>query len=269
MDHQLIEDTALPERYVTGRLAGPERALFEEHLVDCPICLERIEASEGFAAGLKAASAPVGIPASAPLPPRRRAQRSTWLLAGACAASLLAVVLTNARLGRLARELVLERTAGVEARAQLNAAQQRLALERTAREAAEARHAAQQQRTPVRIPVLALMATRGTTAPALELTSAPEPFLLLAEREDPPRFQSYVVTVRSTEGVALWQGHVRPSSRDAVVVALDSGHLAPGTYSLALEGEGAGGRMVPVGRYTFRTVASASHAVTPGTDGPR
>ena len=267
MDHQLIEDTALPERYVTGRLEGRERALFEEHLVDCAVCLERIEASEVFAAGLKAASAPEGNAAPAQRPPRRRwAHRTTWLLAGACAASLLAAVLTNARLGRVGGELVLEKTASVEARAQLTAAQQQLARERTAREAAEARLAAQQQ-TPVRIPLLALVATRGATAPVLELSAAPEPFLLLAEREDPPRFQSYVATVRSAEGVSVWQGQVRPSSREAVVVALDSGHFPPGTYSLALEGEDASGRMVPVGRHTFRTVVSASQKDTPGTDG--
>ncbi len=257
MEHELIEDTTLPERYITGRLDGPERALFEEHLVDCPICLERLEASEGFAAGLKAVSAPVALPVPAPRFPRRWAHRSTWLWAGACAAGLLAVVMTNARLRDVARELVLERTAGVEARAQLSVAQQQLALERSAREAAEARLATQQPRTPGRIPLLALISTRGSSTPELEVSAAPEPFLLLAERESPPRFQSYVVTLRSTEGAVLFQGHVQPSSRDTVAVALDSGHFGPGTYSLAVEGEAVGGRLVPVGQYTFRTVAPA------------
>jgi hypothetical protein len=265
MDHQRIEDTALPERYVTGRLDGPERALFEEHLVDCPTCLERIEASEGFAAGLRAVSSPVGTPASTTFRPARRAHRSTWLLVSTCAAGLVGVVLMNARLGREARELVLERTATREARAQLTSTQQQLERERTSREAAEARLAALQRPTPVRIPVLALMAIRGTATPVVELTAGQSPFLLLAEREDPPRFQSYLVTVRSTEGTVLWQGHVQPSSRDAVVVALDSGHFAPGSYSLSLEGESTGGKVVQVGRYTFRTVA----AVAPGPDAPQ
>jgi hypothetical protein len=267
MDHQVIEDTALTERYVTGRLEGLERALFEEHLVDCPVCLQRIEASEGLAAGLKAASVPIAKPASAQSPSRRSwAHRTTWLLSGACAASLLAALLTNARLGRVGSEVALEKAANVEARAQLNAAQQQLAHERTAREAAEARLGAQQQ-TPVHIPLLALVATRGATVPALELSGAPGPFLLLAEREDPPRFPTYVVTVRSAEGVSLWQEQLRPSSRDAVVIALDSGHFPPGTYSLALEGEDTSGRRVPVGRHTFRTFVSASQKGVGGTDG--
>src|SRR5277367_4834015 len=130
MDHQVIEDTTLPERYVTGRLDGPERARFEEHLVDCPICLERIEASEGLAAGLKAISASVGLATSASRPPRRWAHRSSWLLAAACAAGLFAVVLSSARVGRLTHELVMEQSAGAEARAERNVAQQQLALER-------------------------------------------------------------------------------------------------------------------------------------------
>jgi len=187
------------------------------------------------------------------------------LAVAGCAAGLVAV-LANARFGRLSQELVSERTAGVEARAQRDAAQTQLAQERTARETAEARLAAQQKRTPVRIPVLALMATRGGTAPALELSAEGQPFILLAERENPPRFQSYVVTVRSTEGTLLWQGRVRPSSRDAVVVALDSGRFAPGSYSLMLEGEGGVGRPVRVEQYTFRIVSQAGHAVTPGSD---
>jgi hypothetical protein len=52
-------------------------------------------------------------------------------------------------------------------------------------------------------------------------------------------------------------------------VALDSGHFAAGTYSLTLEGEGVGGRLVKVEQYTFRTVASAAHAVMPGNEAPR
>jgi hypothetical protein len=254
MDHQLIEDTALPERYVTGRLDEAERARFEEHLVDCPICLERIEASEGFSAGLRGASPQVRIPPSAPSFSRRRATRSTWLLASACAASLVAVVLTGVRLAGVERELSSERTTTVEAQAKLKATQQQLMREKAGRETAEARLAAPRQRTPVQIPLLALIATRGGSAPTLELPAAPGPFLLLVERENPPRFQSYLATVRSTEGVAVWQGPVRPSSRDTVAVALDSGSFPTGTYSLVLEGVGVGGRMAPVARYSFRTV---------------
>jgi hypothetical protein len=269
MDHQLIEDTSLPERYLTGRLDGRERALFEEHLVDCQFCLERIEASEALATGLRALAAPVGRVASAPVLARRRAHRSTWLVLGACAASVLAVVVTNARRGQLARELASERTVSVEARGQLNAAREQLSVEHTAREAAEARLSAQPQRTAVRIPVLALIATRGASTAALELPAAPGPFLLLAERENPPHFQSYGVTLRSSAGAVLWQGHVRPSSRDVVAVALDSGRFAPGSYSLVLEGEGLGGRLSRVAQYSFRTVAAPSQGASPENDGPR
>ena len=57
MDHQTIEDSDLVEAYVTGRLADTERTEFETHLVDCPACLDRVEATQGLAAGLRALGA--------------------------------------------------------------------------------------------------------------------------------------------------------------------------------------------------------------------
>jgi hypothetical protein len=255
MNHQGIEDTDLAERYVTGRLNGQERADFEEHFVDCPVCLERIEANEGFATGLKGVKRPAKSSASTPR--RHWSRRPTWLLGGACAAGLLAIILLGARQRELSHELASEREALVEARREGGAAQQQLRLERTAREAAEARLLPRLQ-APARIPVLALLATRGPEVPTLELSAASEPFLLLVERENPPRFGSYVVTLRSGEGVVASQSHLRPSTRDAVVVALDSAQFAPGTYSLVIEGESPNGRLTPVGWHSFRTITAAA-----------
>ena len=259
MDHPLIDEELWPERYVTGRLDPAERSRFEAHFVDCPPCLDRIEAAEALASGLKAPGAGVKpVPSARSQARPRWALRSRWALVGACAAALLAVLWTTSALRKLQDEVAVERRTSAEARAEVAATRGQLEQERSARQQAQTRLDTQRQ-APVRVPVLALLATRGTEAPALELPDAAQPVVLSAEREEPPRFRSYFVSVRSEAGGEVWEGRLQPSSRDAVVLALDSSRFSLGTYILTLEGEDARGRRVPVGRYSFRTVAPAGH----------
>ena len=256
MDHQLIDDGLLPERYVTGRLDSAERTRFEAHFVDCPACLDRIEAAEGLAAGMMAATTvPAQVAPKRTDPARSRwAFRSRWAVAGVCAASLLAALWANTSRWRMEDEFASERRRGAEALTQVAAARTELEHERAARRDVEARLEAQ-RRPPVRVPMLTLLATRGADAPTLELPAVSQPLVFSTEREEPPRFSSYFVTIRSEAGTEVWLGDVRPSSRDAVVLALDSSHFALGKYVLTLEGEDTSGRKALVGRYFFQTVA--------------
>ena len=260
MDHPRIDDLLLPERYVTGRLNPAERAEFESHLVECPTCLDRVEAAEALSAGMEASPA---LPApAAPVRtsrvPFRWARRSGWALAGACAAGLLTVLWADAARSRMRDELGSERRKLGDAQAEVALARAQLEQERSARQQAEATNEAQ-HRPPVHVPVLALLATRGADSPTLELPETAQPIVLSVEREEPPRFSGYILSVYSEAGALVWQGRGEPSSRDAVVVALDSGHFGPGRYILNLEGEGASGRVVPVRRYPFRTVSAPRH----------
>ena len=113
----------------------------------------------------------------------------------------------------------------------------------------------EQRGRPVRVSVLALVATRGSEVPALELPATPAPVVLSVEREDPPRFGTYRATVLAAGGQQVWQEEARPSSRDAVVVALHSSLLSPGPYVLLLEGASQGGRWTPIARHGFQVVA--------------
>lgn len=258
MDHQLIDDGLFPERYVTGRLEPEERTRFEMHFVDCPFCLDRIEAAEALATGLKNASA---VPA--PVAPARKyrspagwALRTRWALAGACAAALLAGLWANTSRRRWEEDVASARRMRSEALSDGAAARAQLERERTPRKEAEARLEAQ-TRPPVRVPVLALVAMRGSDAPTLELPEKAQPVVLSVERETPPRFARYFVTVHSETGGDVWQGGIQPSSRDAVVLALDSSHFLLGKYVLSLEGVDPSGHKVLLGQYSFRTVATA------------
>ena len=260
MDHQLIDDGLWPERYVTGRLDPAERAQFEGHFVDCSSCLDRIEAAEALAAGVKAASAasPSARPARTRPSPPRWALRSRWAIAGACAAGLLAVLWVNTSRRRMEEEVASERRSRAEAMAETAMAQNQLQKERAARQDAEARLDAQRP-PPVRVPVLALLATRGADGPTLELPKTAQPVVLSVEREEPPRFGAYLVNIHSEAGGEVWQGRILPSSRDAVVFAIDSSFFGLGKYVLSLEGEEPGGRKILLGRYSFRTVAASKN----------
>jgi hypothetical protein len=99
-----------------------------------------------------------------------------------------------------------------------------------------------------------LVATRGTDLPTLRLPRDGGPVILSVERESPPRFSRYAVRLSREDGPEVLAGLFPPSSRDALVLALDAELLPPGTYALALEGEAASGRRTQLPGHRFRVV---------------
>src|SRR5215470_13945437 len=169
MDHTPISEGDLAERYATDRLAPDERAAFEAHLVDCTECLDRVEAAQGLVAGFRA------LPAETARPEPRRARprlagRAAWAVA-ACAAVTVALVWGTRERDRLEHQLVAERDARTTLEARLQAAQAEA-------EAARNAQATPPQRAPAQVPVLTLVATRGTGPPTLQLPVAPSPVVL-------------------------------------------------------------------------------------------
>jgi anti-sigma factor RsiW len=57
MEHSYIEDHRIADRYLSGKLSIEERMRFEEHFVDCPECLDRLQTIDDFRAGLRAVAA--------------------------------------------------------------------------------------------------------------------------------------------------------------------------------------------------------------------
>jgi anti-sigma factor RsiW len=53
MEHSYIEDHHIADRYLSGKLSIEERVRFEEHFVDCPECLDRLQTIDNFSAGLR------------------------------------------------------------------------------------------------------------------------------------------------------------------------------------------------------------------------
>jgi hypothetical protein len=264
MDHAHYDESDTAERYVTGRLSAEERAGFEAHFVDCPHCLDRIEAAQGLREGIaRAAVREESRPLLFRMPRRSRPPA----IALALAASVL--MLLGASLGlslwtarRAETALEAEHTAAAQAKKQLAEAEQRLGAaeaaaeqERQARSALEAQ-LAKERRPQLAVPVFALIATRGDEKETLQLPPAPQWIVVSLERESPLRFDHYRVTLLSSDGKQLWQGEPEPTSREQLALGLHSSLLPSGDYVVQLDGIGRGGALMRVARHAIRVVAA-------------
>lgn len=65
MDHRTIEESGLVERYLQGNLPLEEREEFEDHYLDCAVCLERLELARRLRSGLAQVAVEEGARAAA------------------------------------------------------------------------------------------------------------------------------------------------------------------------------------------------------------
>ena len=244
MDHRTIEDSDLVEAYVTGRLADTERTEFET----APRGLPGVPRPGG------------GHPGSG----RGPARAGSCGLPGEDGAEVTPVV---PRQGMGARRLGRGAPGDWMGSADRRRLEQTIETESAGRSAAEAHARELAQRPPEAsptvaapppsppgpVPVLMLVATRGSDLPTLALRQEAGPVVLSVERESPPRFSRYQVRLSSEGGGAVLR-RFPPSSRDAVVLAMDASLLPPGTYTIALEGETASGRRTQLPGHRFRVV---------------
>ncbi|HZJ55299.1 MAG TPA: zf-HC2 domain-containing protein [Myxococcaceae bacterium] len=252
MDSGRVHETSWPEEYATGRLPAEQRVAFESHLVGCPECLDRVESAERMQAGLQELERrrpAIAPPSSRRLAAPRWATRVAWAMAATAA---VAVAVWSGVQGTRRTEAALARERDALARTEAELARTRAELER-ARKPPEVTPPAP-SRTTGRVPVLALMTTRGSDLPSVVLPPPGQPVALWVERELPVRFERYHVAIRSEQGADVFQDDVTPATRDALLVALDASLLPAGRYTLSLEGEGRGGRRVPVAQHPFRTL---------------
>ncbi|HSS49155.1 MAG TPA: zf-HC2 domain-containing protein, partial [Thermoanaerobaculia bacterium] len=89
MDHSTIDAGNVAERYVTGRLSPEDAASFEEHYLDCPSCIARVEAAERLQRGLRRLAEEAAV--RAPGPPLRSPRWSRSPRLALAAAAVLAV----------------------------------------------------------------------------------------------------------------------------------------------------------------------------------
>jgi hypothetical protein len=256
MDHTTIDTENVAERYVTGRLSAEEAGLFEEHYLDCPVCCARVEAAERLQRGLRrlAEDATVRVPATS------RWSRSPRL--ALAAAALLAVALVPAWLEL--REVRTLRSDLVQARTERSSAD-RLAgeLQKTRRDlAAETRQRetlaqeiAAGRRPQTNLPVVSLTPVRGG-APTRTLTLPKEPgWVALWVEPGDADYPAYRATLANEGGATVFKSSgLTLNDLGALLIAVHSTSLSPGSYRLEVEGLPRGGAPVPVGRFPLRVV---------------
>lgn len=255
MDHRLIEEQNVAALYVAGQLPPEDEERFEEHLLECRECRERVAWAEDLKGSFQAMAAEDGTRAAGAGLLAWLARRSRWL--GAAALFLLAVALPAwlfVERGRLRRELAVARAArpvpppstpaplpdageaerrAEEERRRLEGA---LQAERKERERL-AGQLAELTRPQMNTAIFSLGLVRGEEE-ANRVLIGPEPAWIVLSFELPPAdVESYRATLLDARGRTVWNGDgLRPTASDTLVLGLYSDLLAPGSYRLVLEG---------------------------------
>ena len=252
-------ETSVPEEYATGRLPAERRPSFEAHLVGCTECLDRVESAErmrdGFLTLERRNPAAEAAPEQRRAPPRW-ATRTRLAMGLAATAAFAGLVWASSLRIRTVEQRLAEKTEAL-ARTEAELARARVQLERAPAPAPEPGQSAPRWSGGARVPVLALLTTRGSQLPTLALPPPGQPVALWIERELPARFERYRVTVRSEQGTTVLEDALSPATRDALLLVVDGALLPPGRYTLGLEGETRSGRRVPVSTHPFRTLPAA------------
>ncbi|HYO16037.1 MAG TPA: hypothetical protein VE685_22790 [Thermoanaerobaculia bacterium] len=284
MDHTYIEEQQIAERYVMGTLPAVEAERFEEHYLSCAECLDRLDLAESMQRGFKRAAgqdvmrlaAARQLALVAWLARLGRSRQMAVLTMTLFVLAVLPAGLALREIDRRNRELaqarsVLERerersAAGARSatevetlRSELEASRRDLSAEREAH-ASAVEQLAQSRQPQGNVPILFLDTERGggpaAGEPSARLRLPPAPgWVVLALVIDPPHQPSYRVILRDARGRELWRGgDLRLDERDTLSLSLPSSLLAPGDYTLAVEGLAPGGKPAAASRFSFRAL---------------
>ena len=287
MNHRDVEQEAVVDRYLLGRLTAEEAELFEEHYLGCPECVEQLELGERLRRGLRRAVAQDVAEVAA-------ARQVGWLVRLVRSPALSAVIvivvvglpalLVHKQIEHLGQELDATRStvaelrqSGTSSQASVESLERDLASARSDL-AAERRRFEQELATEksssrqladrlarilqpqLNVPIFSLGRFRDAPlgAPAspqvVSLSAEPEQIVLSLDL-DPPEDGTYRVTLlRQGEREVLRLDGLVPDPRGALVFGLHSSTLETGDYLARVEALPAAGEPVPAGRFSFRVV---------------
>jgi len=257
MDHRAIDAEDIAERYVAGRLPPEEAARFEEHYLDCPSCIARVETAERLKRGLRRLAEEAAVRA----PGDSRWSRSPRL--ALAAAALLAVALVPAwfelrEVQRLRSGLAqakvekgsADRLATVQQ--ELQQTQADLAAEAEKRETL-AREMAADRQPQANLPILPLTPVRGGGPVRSLKLPARQGWVAFWVEPGDTEYPAYRATLSNDRGAVIFQAsRLVLNDLGALLVTVHSTSLAPGAYRLDLDGLPATGAPVPVGRFPLR-----------------
>jgi hypothetical protein len=293
MDHELINQSNLIDEYLMGHLPEEESAQFEEHFVDCPECIARLQMTGSFLQDLRfALSEQERQPAP---PPKKFSPRHilrSFLPASAVwttVSLLIALAIIAAFAGIYALR---SQTEAKEAKSLSEQWKQRYEDEHRSAIAAESSHREKESHQEERLRALEakireeetqrakmaaeldrqtrpqgnlftfeLIAARGGNPAASEPVNRvelPRPSASIAfsiSLEDEQRFESYRVKIFDDHRRLISPGiRLIPTRYDSLFIVFKPNFFRPGRYELIVEGVNKEGGREAVGNYPFLIV---------------
>src|SRR5215813_11948970 len=290
MDHPFIDEHNIADLYLLGKLADEERNRFEEHFIDCPECLERLETTDSFLDGLKHlaieeavrphAYVQAGILAwAARLSRRRRAMLllSTILLLVALPAAFFVTEMKRVRgeldqaklayedwrrqyeekqqaARRLEKELQETRLKSAEQRQQLETELERGRQERE-RLADEAKGAGRFHSIATVFPLINTRSADPTQPPPkseIVISRSTQLIVLSPEFDPEPEIQSYRGAITYGANQPIWRGDkLQLNSKGTIELGFNARLFKPGDYLFTLEGLTKQGNYIHISKYPF------------------
>lgn len=256
-DHTLRDRDLVVERYLARQLPAEEAMAFEEHYLDCPDCLDQLEAVRSLRRGLATVAAEDAVQ---PAFSRRSMALAAALFLGALVPAawfFLESRRLEGELGETRARLEATQTAGGERLAglerELGVARSEisgLTGERDRLTGILAQERAPQPNAPF-VPLAALR-SGGGEAPSVSVARPAEAGrVVLALAVGPDDDGPFAVRLRQGNN-EVWRGEgLHPDALGEVRVSFHRELLPPGDYQVILES--APGRVA--GRYAFRVVA--------------
>jgi hypothetical protein len=207
--HERIEADEVIERYVRRQLGEEERRTFEEHVLDCAACFEKVQEMERFVAGVGYASQ-TGV-ALAP------ARRRFWLVPAFAVVFPVLLILASVWIWRL-----------------------RTSVDRLAREVEQTHlELTALARRPQDVPAgplpLAILDTSRSATAGTEVTipSAAREFALWIQLDPESKDEALGIRVADAQGrtVETLNG-LHENRYGALAVALPAGKFPPGAYTV-------------------------------------
>jgi hypothetical protein len=263
MDHSTIDAGNVAERYVTGRISPEDAASFEEHYLDCPACIARVESAERLQRGLRrlAEEAAVRAPGTSSSFRWSRSPRLALAAAAVLAVALVPAWLEHREVQSLHTDLAqakVEKGAAdrlTATQGQLQQAQRDLAAVVEKQEALS-REVAKDRQPQSNLPILALTQVRGGAAggPVRTLTLPKEPgWVALWVEPGDADYPAYRATLAKDGGAVVVQASgLKLNDLGALLITVHSTSLSPGAYRLEVEGLPRTGAPVSVGRFAVR-----------------
>jgi anti-sigma factor RsiW len=221
MLHTQIENEDILERYTRNQLELDDRQAFEEHLLTCDECFEKLQAMDRFTAGMREA-ADQGL-----LRAVERRNWFPWALAATTAGALILAALTAwlyfYRLPQL--------------RADLKRSDAELQEERRVRSALE-------QKTPpqevaeANIPLVMLQSSRSADEPAALVLQPAAKHVVLWIELTPPRYNEFRLEVFAQDRrLVTTVDHLTRGPYGGIAVSLPSDQLPAGDFRITLSGQ--------------------------------